>query len=138
MEITMQVVQQLPDNPCFNIDMRGIPVTRDNQPAWMGHQVGINCGSSRTAQISMSQGDLFPQLDPQADYSLAHVPFDPGTAYHTYRIEVQGTDQNTIKLFIDGRLMISTTDGITELSGDVALGCYHMRVNVSSIRVIQL
>jgi serine/threonine protein kinase len=63
---------------------------------------------------------------------LQHQAYQPDTQPHTLRAEVFG---NTIKLFIDGTLVVSTTDN-TYTAGRVGLRAVDADINVTSFKVI--
>jgi hypothetical protein len=61
--------------------------------------------------------------------------FDPGTDWHTYRIEVK---VNTITLFIDDAFMTEVTDNKFTLAGRVGLWSNKYQLEVRSFKVIKL
>jgi DUF1365 family protein len=63
---------------------------------------------------------------------LQYQAYQPDTQTHTFRVEVFG---NTIKLFIDGTLVVSTTDN-SYTQGRVGLRAVYADINVSSFKVI--
>ena len=125
-EATMQVVSALTTStvyPCFEITVRGVP----SSDAWQGYAAGVCPISSVGARIVAR--------DTNNDSPLVSAPFDPGTASHTYRVEVKGT---TINLLIDGGLILTKNDNRFLSGGQVGLMCFNMQVNVSSFKIIAL
>lgn len=73
--------------------------------------------------------------DPAADGVGSGKTFDPGSGWHTYRIEADG---NTLRFLIDGAPYAAATDNRT-LSGDIAgLSCDHSQLEVSGFSVLRL
>ncbi|HEV2108741.1 MAG TPA: DUF1080 domain-containing protein [Thermomicrobiales bacterium] len=66
---------------------------------------------------------------------VSNASFDPGRDWHTYRLEVRG---DTIKLFIDGVLVVEATDDRYPSGGEVALWSNGVRLNVRSFVVTTL
>ncbi len=61
--------------------------------------------------------------------------FDPGSEWHLYRLEVEG---NTIRLAVDGRMLIETSDNNTLANGSIGLFSVGAQVSVRSFKVIAL
>jgi hypothetical protein len=63
--------------------------------------------------------------------------FDPGSDWHTYRIEVEG---NEMRVFVDGSQLVETVDNtlISNEGGQLAIFSYYLQVNVRSFKVIAL
>jgi hypothetical protein len=98
-----------------------------------GYIVGVGSGWNRTTGISYLDGwwgtnDLNGRI-------AEGRPFDPGTDWHTYRVEVQG---NAIKLLIDGAVMASVRDNRYLSGGDVGLWSNRYQLEVRSFKVIKL
>ena len=111
---------------CFGITVRGDSTGN----GWQGYQgdVDIDCSSdSGSARILGAQ---FPN-----DFSLNHTPFNPGNAWHTYRVEVRGT---SIKFIIDNTLSFSVNDNKYLTGEQVGLWSYATELNVSSFKVVSL
>jgi len=119
-EAKIQVTNQ--SSNCFGIVFRGSSTPN----GWQGYHAGI-CGLN-TAYIS-AYGD---------SNALTQAPFTPGTAAHTYRAEVK---DNTLKFFIDGNLVDTTTDTrllTTETGEGVGLYSQNVQLQVSSFQVTAL
>ena len=108
-----------PSGGCFGLVLRG----ESTQNGWQGYKADI-CGLN-TAYIS-AYGDYNP---------LTQAPFTPGTTVHTYRAVVK---DNTIKFFIDGNLVDTTTDNrllTTETGEGVGLYSQNVQLQVTSFQV---
>lgn len=112
---------------CFGLVLRAT----SGQNGWQGYRAGT-CGPdsypSNTAYIQ-AYGDNDP---------LVKVPFTSNTNVHTYRVEIKDT---SIKLFIDGNLIDSTTDNrlLTVASGEeVGLYSVSTQIQVTSFKVTAL
>ncbi len=119
-EAKIQVTNQ--SGGCFGIVLRGY----STQNGWQGYKADV-CGLN-TAYIS-SYGDY---------NALTQAPFTPGTTLHTYRAEVK---DNTIKFFIDGNLVDTTTDNrllTTETGEGVGLYSQNVQLQVTSFQVTVL
>jgi hypothetical protein len=119
-EAKIQVTNQ--SNGCFGIVLRG----SSTQNGWQGYQADI-CGLN-TAYIS-AYGD---------GNALTQAPFTPGTTARTYRAEVK---DNTLKFFVDGNLVDTTTDNrllTTETGEGVGLYSQNVQLQVSSFQVTAL
>lgn len=66
---------------------------------------------------------------------LGYKEFEPGTDWHTYRLEVKG---NTIKFLIDGALVLKTSDNRYLSGGQVGLWNDEVQLNVRSFKVMKL
>ena len=66
---------------------------------------------------------------------IAGTEVELDTEWHTYRLEVQG---NIVRVFLDGGLMIETTDNRFLSAGQVGLWSDGAQVNVRSFTVIAL
>jgi len=99
-----------------------------------GYSAGIGTDSSNCqglARIAPGSG-LGPTNQSPI---LASQAFDPGTDWHTYRLEVQG---NTIRLLIDGAVTVEAVDNRYLSPGDVGLWTDGTQINVRSFKVISL
>ena len=106
---------------CFGLVFRG----SSTQNGWQGYKAAI-CGN--TAYIS-AYGDY---------NALTQAPFTPGTTAHTYRVEVK---DNTIKFFIDGNLVDTTTDNrllTTENGEGAGLYSQNVQLQVTSFQAMAL
>ncbi|HYL42354.1 MAG TPA: hypothetical protein VEU97_03120 [Ktedonobacteraceae bacterium] len=116
-EAKIQVINQ--SYGCFGIVFRG----SSTQDGWQGYKADV-CGLN-TAYISV-YGD---------GNALTQAPFTPGTTAHIYRAEVK---DNTIKFFIDGNLVDTTTDNrllTTETGEGVGLYSQNIQLQVTSFQV---
>jgi hypothetical protein len=107
---------------CFGIVVRG----SSTQSGWQGYKAGI-CNTN-LAYIT-AYGDLNP---------MAMAAFAPGTTLRTYRCEVK---DNTIKLFIDGTLVVTAADNrLLTSRGNEQVGLYaqNVQLQVSSFQVTAL
>lgn len=121
-EVTAQIVQ---DSKCcddnFGITVRGISTSN----GWQGYGVGVVNGSVPTVQISAGYYN-----------KLVYAEFNAGKSWHTYRVEVKGSD---IKLLIDGAPVLETTDNRYLTGTQLGLWCtYYMQIDVSLFKVIAL
>ncbi|HYT46172.1 MAG TPA: hypothetical protein VEP90_27835, partial [Methylomirabilota bacterium] len=96
---------------------------------WQGYSVGedLEERTPSTANIAADAGHIGPPL--------ASAPFDPGSAWHTYRVEIKG---NTIKLLIDGGVKIDTTDNTNLSGGQVGFWSQEVQLNIRSFKIIAL
>lgn len=67
--------------------------------------------------------------------SISHVDLGLDNGWHLYRIEFRA---NTIKVFVDGSLMIETSDNKYLSSGKVGVWTNGAQINVRSFKVISL
>jgi hypothetical protein len=81
------------------------------------------CGNQR-AYIASKDGDIVKEQD-----------FSRGSDWHTYRFEVQG---NTLRLKIDGSVIVEVTDNRYLDSGMVGLWSDRNQINVRSYKVLRL
>ena len=66
---------------------------------------------------------------------IAFAPAEPDTDWHTYRLEVQG---NTLRLMVDGALVLETVDNQFLEPGQVGLFSYATQASFRNFRVIAL
>jgi|GEM_PF-2940909 len=114
---------------CYSQYAIVVRASTNSDGGWQGYSVGedLEDRTPSTANIAADAGHI--------GSALANAPFDPGTAWHTYRVEVKG---NTIKLLIDGGVKIDITDN-TYLSGrQVGFWSYEVQLNISSFKIIAL
>lgn len=103
---------------CFGIMLRG----SSTQNGWQGYQAGI-CNNNMNAAYIAAYGDQKVR---------AMAPFAPGTIMHTYRCVVK---DNTIKLFIDGTLVVTAADNrLLTAHGDEQVGLYDQNVQLQVSR----
>jgi hypothetical protein len=107
---------------CFGIVVRA----SSTQSGWQGYKAGI-CNSN-LAYIA-AYGDFNP---------MSSASYAPGTILRTYRCEVK---DNTIKLFIDGTLVVAASDNrlLTQQGNEqVGLFAQNLQIQVSSFQVTAL
>jgi hypothetical protein len=66
---------------------------------------------------------------------LKDTPFDPGSDWHTYRVEVNGND---IKVLIDGALKLDVQDNQFLTGAQVGLGDAEAELSISSFTITAL
>jgi hypothetical protein len=66
---------------------------------------------------------------------VAKTPFDPGDDWHTYRAEVEG---NTIRLFVDGTLLVEGIDNQYLERGRIGLFSVRTQINVRNFKTSAL
>ncbi len=93
---------------------------------WQGYSVGDDL-QGPTTQISADAGDY--------GSSLGNAPFAPGSAYHTYRVEVKG---NRIKLFIDSGIKLDVSNNQHLSGGQVGFWSFGVQLNISSFKITAL
>lgn len=69
------------------------------------------------------------------DVPVNHTNYDPGTTWHTYRLEVKG---NNIRFLIDGAPQLTATDNRYLSPGSMGLWCDTTQLNVRSFKVLKL
>lgn len=111
---------------CYSQFAIVVRASTNSYGSWQGYSIGDDLQNPST-EISAHAGDF--------GSSLANAPFDPGAAWHTYRVEVKG---DTIKLLIDGGVKLAITDNSYLSGGQVGLWSYEVQLNVSSFKVIAL
>jgi Domain of Unknown Function (DUF1080) len=95
-----------------------------------GYAAGLDLGCGRSLSF-ISDGAPPPYSDPK-DSKATDIDND----WHTYRLEAKG---NQVSLFIDGALVLQTTNNHYLDGGYVGLFCDHdVQVNVRSFKVIAL
>lgn len=87
-----------------------------------GYQAGIN--------YCEFKGAAFWQM-----LDLGYKEFQPGSGWHTYRLEVQG---NNLKFLIDEALALETSDNRYLSGGQVGLWSDEVQLNIRSFKVIKL
>jgi hypothetical protein len=128
-EVKLQVVKSRPcdGGACYGF---GIGVRNSSKGGYSSAVFSGCCGCCPTnAQIL-----AFTQSSGSTD-SLVQQAFDPGTDWHTYRVEVQG---NTIRFLVDGRPLLTTQDNRFLTGSTVGLSSIGWQLTVSSFKVIAL
>ncbi len=111
---------------CFAITVRGDPT----QSQWQGYIAAIDSGCvSSTSQTVIAVNSL------GSDKVIAHAPFNPGSGFHTYRVEVKG---NSIKILVDGGEELSVIDNRYLDTSQVGLASYGCQLIITSFKVISL
>lgn len=114
---------------CYSQYAIVVRASNNSNGGWQGYSVGedLEDRTPSTVNIAADAGHIGP--------ALANAPFDPGTALHTYRVEVKG---NRIKLLIDGGVKIDITDNTSLSGGQVGFWSYEVQLNISSFKIIAL
>ena len=108
----------------FGITVRGNPVS----DGWQGYRAGIGDGSS-FGTVRLSGENYYDTTQGES------ASFDPGTSAHLYRVEAK---DNTIKLFIDGNLILTMTDNRYLTGSEVGLWSNDVQLQVSSFKVMAM
>jgi hypothetical protein len=67
--------------------------------------------------------------------TLARTEFNPGTNWHTYRVEVK---ENYIRFLIDSTIILETTDNHIRSGGRIGLWSHQVQIEVRSFKVFAL
>ncbi len=119
-EANVQVVNTSGNNYAgFGLNVRGYPSPSPET----GYSAYID--SSSGANISIVGSDT----------PLDTASFNPGTAFHTYRVAVQG---NTITFLIDGKSVLNVVDNHFISTGEVGMWCANTQIEMSSFKVVKL
>jgi hypothetical protein len=110
----------------------GVTACGLTQGSWTGYVGKITKDYSAPAA-------LITAISPNGGKDIGSAGFDPGTAWHTYRLEVRG---NKLTFFIDGAPVVQATDDEFITCGQ-QVGFYdgggvQRTVQVSSFKVIAL
>jgi hypothetical protein len=97
-----------------------------------GYAVGVGVGNKHT-HICYLDGTIDDWGRTHNCKAEAEKVFDPGTDWHTYRIEVEG---NRIRLLIDGIEMASVADNMFLSAGRVGLWSSKYQLEVRNFKVI--
>jgi len=123
-EIQAQIVRQTMngcvDQGSFGFVARGMP-TSDGS-AWTGYQAIIDFSNS---QVSIGDYSFNQEVLQQTNLQV-------GTDWRTYRLVVQGT---SLKLFLDGALILSTSDAKYLTAGQLGLWSASLYLNIRSYEV---
>jgi Collagen triple helix repeat (20 copies)/Glycosyl hydrolases family 16 len=128
-EVQLQVVKSRPcdGGGCYGF---GIGVRNSSKGDYSGAVFSGCCGGNPpNAQIL-----AFTQSSGTID-GLAQQAFDPGTDWHTYRVEVQG---NMIRFLVDGSPLLTTQDNRFLTGSTVGLYSIGWQLTVRSFQVIAL
>ncbi|QBD81955.1 DUF1080 domain-containing protein [Ktedonosporobacter rubrisoli] len=140
-EAQIQIVRSTDNNGYYE---SGIMIRGDGNRS--GYQVGVGaynqyCSQPPLAMVSLVQDDRTGETRCYSG-GLAPLPgagasqnYQVDTNFHTYRAEVTG---NTIRLFIDGRKLLETTDNTFTDAGQVGLRDVNADLNVKSFKVTAL
>lgn len=109
----------------FGITVRG----SDASGSWQGYKVALHgLYGIQTLSVSDAQStDL--------DTSIQSVAFSPGNAVRAYRIEVK---DNTLKVFIEGNMLLSVVNNEYLSPGQVGLWSAYCQLTVSSFQITAL
>ena len=124
-KISVQRQNQGTNGNAFAITVRGAT----NKGVWQGYPILIATSKSGSTAYIQDNNNTF------SGANLAQAPFDPGTAVHTYRVEVKDND---IRVLIDGYLKVETKDNKFLTGGQVGLVSYNDQITVSNFTVITL
>lgn len=119
-EAQIQVIQHSNCGCGFGLDARAI----SSPNGWQGYSVADFpcCGNI--------------ELNTMQQNTLAQTNFDPGSGYHSYRLEVKG---NSVSLLIDGARILTQTDNRYLATGQVGLWCgEEVQISVRSFSVTVL
>ncbi len=121
LEADVQFVRDAARNDAFGLVVRA----GSDGAYWVG--INTDCRPRCRARIDAGDSTLSNRL--------ATEVYDPGTDWHTYRVEAQG---NVIRLLIDGALVLEAVDNQFLAGEQVGLFSYGTQVNVRSFKVIAL
>jgi|GEM_PF-994536 len=133
-EARLQVVRLLqPEGGSFSLFATHVP-GKD------GYQAGVSRLMGPGPRPNGSNPQLQIYIEPfgaMAPGSFHPNDNDPGTQWHTYRVEVQG---NAASLFVDGNgfTMVSSTQTATLSNGPLGISCGLVVLRVSSFRITAL
>jgi hypothetical protein len=90
-----------------------------------------------TVYVACNNGNGLAAIDADNVYNgdLTSAPLNPGSGFHTYRVEVK---YNMIRLLVDGAQLLSVTDNRYITGEQVGLWSYDAQLNVSSFKVVAL
>ncbi len=113
-------IQQLGGAGCFDAAVIRGSIASDGV---QGYRLAIGCFGGAT--LYAAHGSSLNQL--------AHVDFDPGNTWHTYRLEAKGT---SISAFIDGIQVFGVNDATYLSGGIIGIKSQATQIDVSSFMVI--
>jgi hypothetical protein len=105
-------------------------LARKEKKGFYGGGIRWDCG--RSVHIFAIQN---PGTNDEYGDFLAQGDFDPGTDWHTYRLEVKG---NEIKLIIDGSPIAVTPSNRYITPGEVGVWSESLEISVRNFKVIKL
>lgn len=125
-EATIQVVSQN-SSPTFGVFARG---SASESLGYVGGIVGYLDADGYNDSAGISVDSIYcPNTPSQC------IAFNPGSGWHTYRLEVSG---NTVKLYVDGGILLQMTDNSHLDAGQMGLFCSDAQIAVSSFKVTAL
>jgi hypothetical protein len=98
-------------------------------------QGGYRVGSCMARGLFSCGPDIRNLYVSNSSTTIAAIPFRPATEWHTYYVEFRG---NTIRVLVDGNVMLETADNSFLMGGRVGLSSRRNQINVRSFRVIML
>lgn len=113
------------DNACFGITIRGTLT----YTGWQGYKAGVGTCLGALDEARITGPDYLH------DTQAKEVAFHPGTGVHMYRVEIEDT---TIRFFIDGKLLFTTSDTRYLTGLEVGLWSQHAQLAISSFKVTSL
>jgi hypothetical protein len=133
-EARIQVVRLLHPNGGF------YSIFANQVPGKDGYQAGVSDLMGPGPRPNGSNPQLQIYIEPigaMAQGSFQPSDNDPGTRWHTYRVEVQG---NAATLFVDGVAIttVSSTQTNTLSNGPIGISCGTVVLRVSSFRITAL
>lgn len=123
MEMTFRTPTQY-NGHCFGVTVRG---SNSADGTMSGYSINFWCNSRGITSIRAFSGS--------SEGSTYDTQFDPGTAWHTLRVEVK---LNTIKLFIDGGLLLNVTDNAYPTGRIIGLWSDQQPLDISSCKISPL
>ena len=119
-EIEVQIVRQTrdgcSDNGFFGVGGR----LSSSNGGWTGYQMVVGQGS---------------EIITDYNTRLAYANLDPGNSWHTYRLELQGTD---LKIKVDGALVVEASDAKYLDPGQLGIWSSALYLNIRSYKIIAL
>lgn len=105
--------------PCFDAGiLRGF----SDASGWHGYKAAV-CDQKIRLQAGNNNDTLIT------------VPFSPGTGWHLYRFEAQGSH---LRFFVDGTLLIQIDDTRYPSGGQVGLKSYGTYLEISDLKITAL
>jgi hypothetical protein len=123
-EADIQLIRD--DEGAFGIVVRA---SGEGDGYWVGVQRSDWTTPRLTASVNIGKA---PEL---SGSDVAMTSFDPGSDWHTYRVEVEG---NTIRMLVDGGLVVEAIDNRFLNGGDVGLFSYYRQINIRDFKIIAM
>ncbi len=109
-------------NACFGMTIRGTLTFS----GWQGYKLGVGTCLGALDEVRVTGPDYL------RDTQAKEVAFSPGSSVHTYRVEIEDT---AIKVFIDGKLLLATTDTRYLTGLEIGLWSQNTQLTVTSFTV---